>query len=147
MKKNKNNIMISLKSITYQDGEKEESELFTKAVYDKKNNTYTFQYEDSSTTGFEGSVTTITINGNDTAFITRVGTANSNLTLEKNKKHYCHYGTPYGDFQIGITTHFIRNNIDTSGELALKYTIDLNSAYISDNEIIIKIQDFNQLNI
>lgn len=133
--------MISLRSITEQDGEKEETELFTKAIYNCKDNKYTFKYEDTSATGFEGSTTTITVNGNDTACITRVGTANSNLTLETGKKHYCHYGTPYGDFQIGIMTHFIRNNIDDTGELALKYTLDLNSAYLSDNEIIIKIQE------
>jgi len=136
--------MLSLKSITFQNGEKEETELFTKAVYSHRNNIHIFSYEDTSATGFEGSVTTITVNGNDSASITRVGTANSNLTLEKNKKHFCHYGTPYGDFQIGIMTHFIKNNIDTSGELAMKYTLDLNSAYLSDNEIILKIQDFHQ---
>lgn len=140
----KNNVMISLKSITFQNGEKEETELFTKAIYNRQRNTYTFQYEDTSATGFEGSVTTIIINGNDSASITREGTANTNIMLETNKKHFCHYGTPYGDFQIGVMTHFIKNNIDTSGELALKYTLDLNSAYLSDNEIIIKIQNFSQ---
>ena len=41
-------------------------------------------------------------------------------------------------------TQFIKNNIETSGELALRYTLDLNSAYLSDNEIIIRIQNFNQ---
>ncbi len=136
--------MISLKSITEQDGEREETELFTKALYNHQRNTYTFRYEDTSATGFEGSVTTITVNGNDYASITRAGTANTNIVLETNKKHFCHYGTPYGDFQIGIMTHFIKNNIDDSGELALKYTLDINSSYLSDNEIIIRIQNFNK---
>lgn len=141
----KNNVMISLTSITYQDEEKDETELLTKAVYNRQNNTYTFSYDDTSATGFEGSKTTITINGDNSAFITRVGTTNSNLTLETDKKHYCHYGTPYGDFQIGIMTHFIKNNLESSGELFLKYTLDLNSVYLSDNEIILKIQDFEKI--
>lgn len=136
--------MISLKSIINQDGETSETELFTKAFYNRQKDTYTFRYEDTSATGFEGSVTTITVDGNNLASITRTGTANSNIMLEKDKKHYCHYGTPYGDFQIGIMTKFIKNNIETSGELALKYTLDLNSSHLSDNEIIIRIQNFNQ---
>lgn len=140
----KNNVMISLRSIINQDGEKSETELFTKALYNRQKDTYTFSYEDTPATGFEGSVTTITVDGNNSASIVRTGTANSNIMLEKDKKHYCHYGTPYGDFQIGIMTQFIKNNIETSGELALKYTLDLNSAYLSDNEIIIRIQNFNQ---
>ncbi|HAP79142.1 MAG TPA: DUF1934 domain-containing protein [Ruminococcus sp.] len=140
----KNNVMISLKSIISQDGEISETELFTKAHYNRRNDTYTFSYEDTSATGFEGSVTTITVNGNDCASIVRTGTANSNIILEKDKKYYCHYGTPYGDFQIGIMTQFIKNNIENCGELALKYTLDVNSAYLSDNEIIIRIQNFNQ---
>lgn len=136
--------MISLKSIINQDGETSETELFTKAHYNRQKNTYTFRYEDTSATGFEGSVTTITVDGNNFASITRTGTANSNIMLEKDKKHYCHYVTPYGDFQIGVMTRFIKNNIDSCGELAFKYTLDLNSSHLSDNEIIIRIQNFNQ---
>lgn len=141
----KNNIVLSLKSIVYQDNEKNETELFTKAFYNKKNNVYTFKYDDTEATGFEGSTTTITVKGNDIASIIREGTANSALSLEKDKKHFCHYGTPYGDFQIGVMTHFIKNNIEEAGELKLKYTLDINSSYISDNEIILKIQDFNNI--
>ncbi|MDE5946133.1 MAG: DUF1934 domain-containing protein [Oscillospiraceae bacterium] len=111
----------------------------------ERNNVYTFKYDDTQATGFEGSTTTITVKGNDTASIIREGTANSALSLETNKKHFCHYGTPYGDFQIGVMTHFIKNNIEKAGELALKYTLDINSSYISDNEIILKIQDFNNI--
>lgn len=136
--------MISLKSITFQNNEKNETELFTKAFYDKKDNVHIFRYDDTSATGFEGSTTTITVIGNNNASVTRTGTANSNLTLETNKKHYCHYGTPYGDFQIGVMTRYIENNLDDSGRLALKYTLDLNSAYLSDNEIIITIQNFSK---
>ena len=68
--------MISLKSIINQDGETSETELFTKAFYNRQKDTYTFRYEDTSATGFEGSVTTITVDGNNLASITRTGTAN-----------------------------------------------------------------------
>jgi uncharacterized beta-barrel protein YwiB (DUF1934 family) len=97
-------------------------------------------YEDTSATGFEGSVTTITVYGNDSASIIRRGTANSVLSLEIGRKHYCQYGTPFGDMRIGVYTHAIDNTIEKDGRLYLKYTLDLNSSYLSDNEIIMNIK-------
>ena len=66
--------------------------------------------------------------------------SNSNLIVETGKKHHCHYGTPFGDFTVGIYAHTIENTLDaTGGRLYLKYTVDINSSYISDNEIYLTI--------
>lgn len=137
----KSNILISLTSIQWQDKEKSETELLTKARLSKENNSYVISYEDTSATGFEGSVTTIQVDDNKNASIIRSGTANSALTLEMGKKHFCQYGTPYGSMQIGVFTHSIDNKLEDGGQLYLKYTLDLNSSYLSDNEIILKIQN------
>ncbi|MDE6521122.1 MAG: DUF1934 domain-containing protein [Ruminococcus sp.] len=134
-----NNVMISLTSIQYQDDEKSETELLTKASFTQFGEAYIISYEDTETTGFEGSITTITIYKNESASIVRKGTANSVLSLETGKKHYCQYDTPYGSMQIGIYTHKIENDIAKNGKLYLKYTLDLNSLYLSDNEIVMKI--------
>lgn len=126
-------------SIQYQDDEKNETELLTKANFIKSGDNYVISYEDTEATGFEGSVTTITVNGNKSASIVREGTANTVLSLEIGRKHYCQYGTPYGAMQIGIYTHSIENSISTDGRLYLRYTLDLNSSFLSDNEIIMTI--------
>lgn len=131
--------MISLTSIQYQDNEKSETELLTKASFTQFGEAYIISYEDTETTGFEGSITTITIYRNESASIVRKGTANSVLSLETGKKHYCQYETPYGSMQIGIYTHKIENDIAESGKLYLKYTLDINSSYLSDNEIVMTI--------
>lgn len=137
--KNKNNVTISLTSIQWEDDEKNETELLTKANLTKSGDNYVISYEDTEATGFEGSVTTITVNGNKSAYIVREGTSNTVLSLETGKKHYCQYGTPYGTMQIGVYTHLIENNISQNGRLYLKYTLDLNSSFLSDNEIIMTI--------
>lgn len=131
--------MISLISIQYQDNEKNETELLTKASFKHSGEDYIISYEDTEATGFEGSTTTITINGSKSASIIREGTANSVLSLEIGKKHYCQYNTPYGSWLIGIYTHKIENDIDQNGRLYLKYTLDLNSSFLSDNEIVMTI--------
>ena len=96
--------------------------------------------EESEATGFEGSKTTVTCKGNDIVDIRRQGANNSTLIIEPGTKHHCHYGTPFGDFTVGIYAHKIENSLDEDGgRLYLKYTVDINSSYISDNEIFLTI--------
>ena len=130
----KKNVMISLTSVQWQDDEKNETELMTRAKHIRENGWDIISYEDTSATGFEGSVTTIKVDKGRNASITREGTANSVLSLEIGRKHFCQYGTPYGNLQI-------ENTIAKDGRLYLKYTLDLNSSYLSDNEIIMTVQE------
>ena len=139
----KNNVLISLTSIQWQENEKSETELLTKASLTRENGWDIISYEDTSATGFEGSVTTIKVDDSRNASITREGTANSVLSLEIGRKHFCQYGTPYGNLQIGVYTHAIENTLAENGRLYMKYTLDLNSSYLSDNEIIMTVQAQN----
>ena len=131
--------MITLTSIQWQNGERSQTELVTRANFSKSGRTNIISYKDTEDTGFDGSVTTIRINNGKSASIIRKGTANSALFLEIGKKHFCQYGTPYGTLQLGIYTHEIRNTIASNGSIYMKYTLDLNASHLSDNEIIITI--------
>ena len=130
----KNNVLISLTSIQWQEDEKNETELLTKAKMTHENGWDIISYEDTSATGFDGSVTTIKVDDSRNA---------SMLSLEIGRKHFCQYGTPYGNLQIGVYTHAIENTLAENGRLYLKYTLDLNSSYLSDNEIIMTVQAQN----
>lgn len=140
----KENILISLTSVQWQDSEKSQTELITRARCRREDGSCVISYDDTEATGFEGSVTTIKVDSNRRASIIREGTANSVLSLEMGKKHFCQYGTPYGVMQIGVFTHDISNTIDKDGRLYMKYTLDLNSSYLSDNEIILQIKNIEQ---
>lgn len=133
-------IQLKLRSAIEADGERSETELLTDGTMEIKGGIPTITYEDSDATGFEGAITTITADGNDLVSIVRSGSANSNLVIETGKKHYCLYGTPYGSITVGIFTHKIENSLsENGGSLYLKYTIDVNSAYMSDNEIYLDV--------
>ena len=42
---------------------------------------------------------------------------------------------------IGIYTHALENKLDKNGgSLYMKYTIDINTSYMSDNEIIMNVK-------
>lgn len=132
--------MIKMRSVQIVDGEESEVELLTRGNFSYDGRKYCISYEDSEATGFEDSVTVIEVEDEKLASVSRVGSAPSSLILEINKKHHCHYGTPYGDMMVGIFAHRIENNLSPDGgDLYMKYTIDINSSYVSDNEIIMEI--------
>jgi len=133
--------MIRMKSIQKVDGEDSEVELLTKGEFSYSDGKYRVSYEDSEATGFENSETVVETEGERLASVSRTGSAPSCLILEINKKHHCHYGTPYGDMMVGIYAHRIENGLsENGGHLYMKYTIDINSSYVSDNEIVMDIE-------
>ncbi|MGN0583924.1 MAG: DUF1934 domain-containing protein [Ruminococcus sp.] len=136
----KQHIQLNLRSVLEAEGERSETELLTDGTMEQSDGKFIVSYEDSDATGFEGATTTITAEDSSIVSIVRTGTANSNLVIETGKKHYCLYSTPYGDITVGIFTHKIKNSLsEKGGSLYLKYTIDVNSAYMSDNEIYLDI--------
>ena len=131
-------VLIKLTSIQTVDKESTETELITSGTIEEKDGEYIIRYNESEATGFEGSQTILTVKNSDWVSIERRGKAYSNLIIEMDTKHHCHYGTPFGDFTVGIFAHSIINELsDCKGKLYLKYTIDINSSYVSDNEILI----------
>ncbi len=134
-------VNLKLRSVLDSDDDHSETELMTEGTMAKDGDMWVITYEDSDATGFEGSTTTIKADGDRLVSIERTGTASSNLVIETGKKHFCLYGTPYGDITVGIFTHTINNKLsEKGGKLYLKYTIDVNSAYMSDNEIYLDIE-------
>lgn len=130
-----------MKSIQSVYNDRNETELITDGKFRRDNNKFVISYLDSEATGFKGSETKITVTGNSIASIIRSGTSISDLVIEPGKKHHCHYSTPYGDMVVGIYTHAIENKLDDNGgRLYMKYTIDINTSYMSDNEIIMNIK-------
>ncbi|MGN0654130.1 MAG: DUF1934 domain-containing protein [Oscillospiraceae bacterium] len=134
----KKNIMLTMTSVQYVDKDRTETELITSGTIEKTADGLVVTYEESEATGFKGSKTTLTCDGNRIVDIRRTGANNSNLIIEPGTKHHCHYGTPFGDFTVGIYAHKIENTLsEQGGKLYLKYTVDINSSYISDNEIFL----------
>ena len=139
--KNQKDVLITLKSIQHDGKESNETELITEGLYKKTNDGYIITYNESEATGYNGSKTILTTFGENQVTMQRSGSTFSNLFIEKGKKHHCHYGTPYGDFVVGITTKDIKSSLnENGGDLYMNYVVDINSSYISDHEIIINIK-------
>ncbi len=139
----KKNVCITIKSTQTVDQDKDSTELFTFGAMEQTENGFRLYYDESEATGFEGSSVMLEVT-DDMVTMTRSGKAISSLFIERGKKHHCHYGTEYGDFMIGVCTDEIRNELEeTGGDIYLKYTLDINSSYMSENEMFINVKECN----
>lgn len=141
----KEKVEIVLRSVQRNEEEENETELRTEGTYEHTEKEWRVSYEESEATGFEGSTTEIIGTDGRCVSIIRTGSANSNLMIEVGKKHYCLYGTPFGDITVGIFTHKIEDHLTADGgQLYLRYTLDANASFLSDNEIYLEISRVKQ---
>lgn len=134
---------ITLKLISRQSDGNEHSqvELFSEGLLLRTDSGYEISYKETDATGFTGSTTKLTVHSQDKVTMERTGSASSQLILERGKKHHCHYGTPYGEFMVGVTTSSIKSTInENGGTLDFKYVIDINSSYVGDYEINVDVR-------
>ncbi len=140
----KNQWAMTLKSIQYEEDDKTETVLNTEILYyTDKNGERVISYEESETTGMEGSVMQLRVSPENMISIIRTGTYQTHLVVQPGRKHFCHYETPFGDFAVGVSARYVRNRLtDEGGSMRLRYTVDANSTLLSDNEIWIDIKKY-----
>ena len=133
---------MTLTSIQREEKDTSESTLDTEIqYYTNEDGERVIAYEESETTGMEGSNMQLRIAKDGMISIVRTGTYQTHLVVQKGKKHFCHYETPLGEFAVGVSAKWVRNELtDEGGKLALRYTVDANSTLLSDNEIRIDIK-------
>lgn len=127
-------VLITLKSRQKTPDDDESTELMTTGHLEVKEGELTLSYEDTETTGYEGSVTRVTVKDGELVTVIRSGTASSNLIVEQGKKHFCLYETPFGTMTIGVQgKSVVLEQGVKSGRLKLSYQLDINASYLSDN--------------
>ncbi len=133
----------TIQSVDEEDGEVTELFTFGKLSRLKDSDGYRIVYDETEVMGFEGCRVALDVTDSFVK-MSRTGKASSTLFIEKGKKHHGHYGTPFGDFMIGINADELKNGIgDNGGNLYMKYTIDVNSDFLSENEIFVNVEECN----
>ena len=86
--------------------------------------------------------TTITVFNNDTVSIVRNGQFSSEMMVEKNSRHLTFYRTPYGELTMGIYGNQVEWSRDDKGAtLKMRYSLDFNNGLLSENTMIIYIEE------
>lgn len=126
---------LNITSLVKTDDDEEKIEFFTVGKYRRSKEGYVISYEESDGIGYDDCRVKIIADGNSIT-VERTGPAASTLTVEKDVKHHCIYGTPFGDFTMGINTYDVDNTLgEVGGRLWFKYSIDINNDFVSENEM------------
>lgn len=134
------NCSITLKVKQTSEGVTDESELYTRGEFRFHKGSYYIDYDESEATGYEGSHAQLKVDDNILT-MTRTGKNFTGLVFENGVRHYCHYGTEFGNCMVGITTSVFRQNLTSDGgEINLKYSVDVNAGLMSENEITIRVK-------
>ena len=140
----KRNVNISLISTQYDGENTEKIELMTEGQLQLHRNGYELSYNETEASGMEGTLTRLMLTG-DRLELRRTGGMQTELVLEKGKKHHCHYGTPFGDLFVGVQAKNIVSNITADGgRLDFCYVLDVNSSFVGKFEINIDVKPTDQ---
>lgn len=135
------NCSIFLKVSQGAYGEKDETELFTRGEYRFCKGSYFIDYDESEATGYEGCHVQLRVD-DEMVVLTRTGTNFTSLVFERGRRHYCQYGTEFGECMVGVFTSVLENRLSGSGGVVnLKYAIDVNSGLVTENHIRITVKD------
>lgn len=138
--------IIRIKSRIEQDGESAGIELMTRGHFARRNGSFFITYQETETTGYEGCTTTLKV-AEDESRVTmiRYGTASTQLTIERGRRHVCHYETNYGSMSMGVTADEIESRLtDKGGTVKFSYLLDDGSAdVISKNTLEITVTHVN----
>ncbi len=122
-----------------QDGEEFSCELTTSGEFEVTENGCKIVYNETDEE-LQNCVTTLDIEGSKKITMTRSGKYNTEMIIEKDRRHSCYYATPYGELLMGIYAKKIENGVsENGGTLEFSYTIDFNNVTASENELLVTV--------
>ena len=122
-------------------GEKSEATTSLMGSLNISQNGYTISYREHAG-DLAGTVTNIRVTEPNLICLHRDGAYETDLILELQKRHNCHYDTPYGGFMMGVYAHSMESSMDISGGmLNFSYSLDVGGGEVSTNELRIKVKE------
>lgn len=130
---------MKIKGVQKADKESDETQLYTKGLFYKKNDVYYLTYKETESTGYEGCTSIIKVKPDKVSLI-RQGNAKTNMIVEKRQRNIGHYSTPMGQLVVGITGKNIDMNLSQEGgKVKFSYLLDINAQFISENSVTIEV--------
>ncbi len=138
---NEKKVLISLVSKQSDgDGSPETLEIATEGTF-KQTPEGTYIEYDEPDEGMGKSKSGILINTPEHITMTRSGDYNAQLVIEKGVRHNCLYETPYGSLIMGVFAREAEAVFTADGgKIKLSYTVDINSEFLSENDVNISIK-------
>jgi uncharacterized beta-barrel protein YwiB (DUF1934 family) len=108
----------------------ERTEMMVSARYHDDGTRVSISWQETESSGLEGSTASVSYQKSDPAVITmlRTGTVKTALVFERGCRHHCIYRTPVMPFEVAVMANEVQNDIEKSGTLYLEYAIELRGA-------------------
>ncbi len=133
--------VIKIKSIQHDGSDQNETEVITEGSFRKIKSGYELCYEDTDATGYEGSKTVLKVLDGSRIELLRSGAFSSELYIERGKKNFSLYGTPFGEMKIGVLAKNVESLLtDIGGKVKASYVIDINSTLLGDYDLEIDVK-------
>ncbi len=130
------NAIITIVDRHFSDGDDYSCELTTSGQFDFTDEGCVIVYNEASEE-LANCVTTLNVEGSRKITMTRTGSYQTELIIEKERRHNCYYQTPHGELIMGVYAKLIENKMtENGGSLKFSYTIDFNNVSAAENELI-----------
>ena len=121
-----------------QEGEELSAELTTSGTLEFRPDGFTVTYVETDEE-LKGCTTVLNYR-NGAIVMTRTGKYNTELIIEKDRRHTCFYQTPFGELMMGVYTKNIFTDMtESGGSLRFSYTIDFNNDLASENDLDVSV--------
>lgn len=135
--------IINIRGVHQVEDNRDTIELITEGKYYKKGNNYYIHYDESEISGMEGTSTTIKIEPERVVML-RHGNNAARMVFEKGRKYAAEYYTPFGGMEVNVTSKRLKADFnECSGELYIKYILDVDDRVLSTNEIHVTVREVN----
>lgn len=132
-------VLLSITGSQFSESDSDSIELVTVANYYKRNGHHFILYEEVP--DGEDSVVKNTLKFDHTFFeMTKKGAVNTQLLFTPGASNSTYYSTPAGPMTVNVTTaQYILSEEENYIEVYIKYALDINYSYSSENEILIRV--------
>ena len=138
----KKDVFISITGIQGAEGVEDSIEFSTLGSMESDEGGIRLCYDESKILGADGIITTLNLQSDGSAVLERSGSVCSRLILQPGRRNNCIYGSPHGDFMIGIYCDFVKNELgENGGKVEMSYTLDSNFREISKNNVTIIVKE------
>ena len=140
----KEDYLITIHGTMEQNGDSDSVKLMTRGSFIRRGGSFFITYKETETTGYQGCVTTVKVEGSHKVSMLRFGPAPSQLVIEKGRRHVCHYETGEGSLSLGVAADMIDSCLsDKGGRVRFSYLLDVDSNSVSRNIVDITVKPAN----
>lgn len=120
-------VIISIRGTQdYSGTDPDTMELVTEGKLAVQDGALCLSYEESELTGMEGTTTVFQVEPEKVTLL-RLGSVQSEMVFEEDRRHMSLYSTPYGNMEIGVRARRLNSTLElTGGRLEIDYDIEIN---------------------